>query len=168
MHKLGQYTLFFLIYSFLGAIGETLFRLLTEHQLYGINGFLHLPIMPIYGFGAILIIALLGSRIRHPLLLFGIGVLLTTILEFVSHWLIEAVLGVRIWDYSQKPLNLDGRVSLDTSIGFGVAALLLVYFIHPQISRVLKRLPKQTTMIAAAIVWVVVSADFISSVIERL
>lgn len=168
MHIIGRYVLLFVIYSFLGALAETLFRLVTEHHLYGINGFLYLPMFPIYGAGAILIILFLKPLTRNPALLFVVSALVATILEFIAHWLIELLFGVRIWDYSHKPFNLEGRVSLDTSLGFGMAAVLLVFFIHPFFDSLLRRLSKRVTIVAALLAIVVLVSDIITSSLRLL
>jgi uncharacterized membrane protein len=168
MITFGRYIIYFLIYSFLGAVGETIFRLLTEHQLYGIHGFLHLPIMPIYGIGAILVILLLGKRHRHPVWLFVVGTLLASLLEFIVHWLIEVTFNIRIWDYSHKPFNLDGRIALVNSLAFGVATVILVYLIHPFISSKVQKLKPRTIAIAASIIGIVVATDTVLSVTKYL
>ena len=164
----SKYVLFFLIYSLLGAVVETLFRLVVDHRLYGIHGFLHLPLFPIYGFGALLIIFVLRHRVRHPIPLFFSGALLATTLEFIGSWLIEAIFDDRIWDYSNMPFNLYGRVSLISSIGFGLGAILLIYFVHPKVEKLINRIPKMPTVVIASGVLVVLLTDFVISVIERL
>ncbi len=167
----GRYIWFFLIYSLFGAIVETIFRLITEHQLYGIHGFLHIPIFPIYGIGALLVIALFQHHVRHVVPLFFAGAILTTVLEFITHLLIEIVFNERIWDYSNTPFNVDGRISLYSSIGFGVAAVALVHFIHPRLNKLFDRLPNRVNVVITVITVIVFSVlliDTILSVIERI
>jgi uncharacterized membrane protein len=168
LYDFGKYVLFFLVYSLLGAFIEALFRLITEHQLYGIHGFLHLPLFPIYGFGALLIIILLRAHRRHPILLFVAGAIIATVLEFVGSWIIEVIFGDRIWDYSHVPLNFEGRINLYNSIGFGLGAVILVYFIHPVLEKIVSRIPKRFTIAIATVILVVLLTDFIISAIERL
>lgn len=168
MYAFSKYTIYFLIYSFVGAVGETLFRLITEQQLHGIHGYLNLPIMPIYGFGAILVIWLFKGRIRNPIIMAIVGAVFLSIFEFVSHWLIEATLGIRIWDYSHKLFNLDGRVSLDNSIAFGIAVPLLVYVMHPFVEKIVKKIPSRQAVVAAAVIFVIVFVDFVYSTITKL
>jgi uncharacterized membrane protein len=167
VYALGRYVWFFLIYSFLGALIETLFRLVTEHHLYGIHGFLHLPIFPIYGIGALLIIFVLRNHVHHIVPLFFAGAILTTILEYIAHWLIELVFHEKIWDYSNTFLNIDGRVSLVSSIGFGLAAVALVYFIHPWLEKLFNKIPNRINVIIAIVVLLGVSTDIVVSVVER-
>ena len=167
VYRFGRYVWYFLIYSFLGAIVETVFRLVTEHQLHGVHGFLHLPIFPIYGVGALLIIFILRNRVRHIVPLFFVGALIATALEFSAHWLIEVIFHERIWDYSHVPFNLDGRIGLLNSVGFGVAAVFLVHFIHPWLEKQFKRVPDRINIIVAIIVFVVLLTDIVWSIIER-
>jgi len=168
MYTLGKYILFFVTYSLLGAFAETLFRLITEHHLYGIHGFLHLPLFPIYGFGALLIIRLLRKQVRHPVPLFILGALLCTVLEFVANWLLEVIFGNRIWDYSNVPFNFYGRISLYSSIGFGLGAILLVHFIHPALEKLVNHLPRRAVIIGATVILAVLLTDFVWTVVERL
>jgi uncharacterized membrane protein len=167
-YTFGKYVLYFLIYSLLGGVIEILYRLATEHQLYNVHGFLHLPLFPIYGFGALLIIKLLGTHVRHPIPLFVVGAVIATALEFVGHWLIEVIFGDRIWDYKNIPLNLEGRVNLYSSIGFGLAAVLLVHFIHPRVEKIVGLLPKRPLIALSVVILAVLLTDFIWSAIERL
>ncbi len=168
MYIFAKYVLYFLVYSLLGALSETLFRLVIDHQLYGIHGFMHLPLFPIYGFGAILIIKLLTNLRRNPILIFIFGSLIATMLEFMGSLIIEAVFKERIWDYSSMPFNLDGRVSLISSFGFGIGAIIVVYLIHPLVVKLINRLPKIPTISIATVAFVVLIIDFIYSVIDRL
>lgn len=168
MNTIAKYILYFIFYSALGGIAETLYRLATEHQLYGVHGFLHLPILPIYGVGALMIIVLLSPRIKHPAALFVLAALLASIVEFVAHWLIEVIFGVWIWGYENNSFNLFGRVSLISSIAFGFAALLIVYLIHPRLVAITKRLPKKVIAIAATILGGIVLVDIVISVVQRL
>lgn len=167
MPTVAAYIVLFIIYSILGALAETFFRLITEHQWYGVHGFLHLPILPIYGFGALIII-LIGRYFRNPLVLFIIGGLATTALEFVSHWLIEGIFDIHIWGYGDDTFTIQGRVSLISSIGFGIASILLVHSVHPRIVGLLERLPRHTIIVVAALTGGIVLFDIIYSIMERL
>lgn len=76
------------------------------------RGFLHGPALPIYGSGAIVIlVSTIGVRDSIPLI-FLLGMLSSTILEFVTGYCMERMFGVRYWDYSKKPFNLMGHICL--------------------------------------------------------
>ena len=166
MYNFGRYILFFITYSVIGTIAETLFRLITEHQLYGVHGFLSLPIFPIYGFGALLIL-LIYRRFKNPVMLFFVSIVLMVALEFFAHLLIEAIFNVRIWDYGDSPFSIHGRVRLDTAIGFGIAALLLVYVIHPKIKKLVERIPKKVSIIFAVLATTILVTNIIFSIYMR-
>jgi len=166
MYALGRYTLYFIIYSLLGALGETLFRFITEERLYGVNGFLHLPILPIYGFGALIII-FIAKKVKHPIPLFFAGTLAASILEFVASWLIEIIFHERIWDYTAKAFDLQGRISLETSIIFGIGGLVVVYGIHPLLIKYIARIPKRIVIVLAIVALGILATDITLTSVQR-
>lgn len=164
---IARYIIYFFIYSAVGALMETLFRLVTEGHWYGIHGLLHIPILPIYGLGALVII-FIHSKIKKPIYLFLVATILTSVLEFISSWIYEMLFHHKLWDYSQKHFNIDGRVSLDNSIGFGAAALLLAYELHPFVKKWIERIPAILTIVLASLIIAVIGTDVIMSIVERL
>lgn len=167
MPTFAKYIIYFLIYSTLGALLETGFRLVTEQHWYGIHGFLHLPLFPIYGFGALLIL-LIARYIRNPIILFFVGGVAVSILEFAAHWLIEVIFNDRIWSYENGTPTLGGRISLLSSFWFSVAAVVLVYIIHPRVVKLIDRIPSREVMVIVVLAGTIVLFDIIFSIIERL
>jgi uncharacterized membrane protein len=168
MHPVVKYTLLFAIYSLIGVAIEIIFGLIVDHRINGvIYGFLLLPIMPIYGIGAAFVL-FIRRYLRNPMTLFIGSVLIMSFFEYISHWLFQVLLGIQFWDYSNKPFNIEGRVSLDSSIGFGVAALLLVYAIHPLLLRLLSKIPKRLSIVLAVLAGAVLLVETVSSVVKRL
>ena len=78
-----------------------------------------------------------------------VSALIATIIEYVGHLLLDRLFHVRLWDYSGRRFNLQGRVCLENSLGFGMLALLVIYVVHPLIARVLGLMP-ETVVIAVA------------------
>lgn len=167
MHLASRYILLFVIYGLIGVVAEIVFGLIVDHRLNTISGFLYLPFLPAYGFGAALVL-FIHRYVRNPAVFFVASVFITTLLEFIAHWLIQTIFGVQIWDYSDKPFDLQGRVSLDGSLAFGVAAMALVYIIHPQVTRLLNWIPKQLAIILAGLLGTVLLIDIVASIIKRL
>jgi uncharacterized membrane protein len=168
MHPVVKYILLFFIYSLIGVIIEIVFGLIVDQRINGvIYGFLLLPIMPIYAFGAAFVL-FLRRYLRNPVTLFFGSILVITFFEFVSHWLFQTLLGIQFWDYSNKPFNIEGRVSLDSSIGFGVAAVLLVYVIHPWLLRLLSKISKRLSVVLAILASIILLVETVSSVVKRL
>lgn len=129
----SQIVLAFTVYAFLGWVLEGNVRCLLERRLVN-PGFLTGPFVPIYGVGALCILAATSGVRAQPLLVFAIGVVVATAVEFVGHLLLERLLGVVLWDYSDRFGNIQGRVCLGNSVGFGVAALAVVYLLWPLLS----------------------------------
>jgi uncharacterized membrane protein len=168
MHRVTKYILLFFIYSLIGVIIEIVFGLIVDQRINAvIYGFLLLPIMPIYAFGAAFVL-FLRRYLRNPVTFFFGSILVITFFEFVSHWLFQVLLGIQFWDYSNKPFNIEGRVSLDSSIGFGVAAVLLVYAIHPWLLRLLSKIPKRLAIILAVLAGAILLVESMSSIVQRL
>ncbi len=102
-----NYLWFFIIYAFLGWWTEVAFQTVTKGKFINI-GFLNGPVCPIYGFGMIILLYLLGSLTDKILLLFIGSVLFTSILEYITGFILEKVFNDKCWDYSDKPFNIKG------------------------------------------------------------
>lgn len=124
--------LYFILYSILGWLVETLYcSALVKHWVE--RGFLNGPLCPIYGCGALLMLGGLEPYVSHPLLLFVLSMFGASLMEFVVSWAMEKLFGMRWWDYSDQPFNLQGRVCLLNSTLFGVMGLVLAKVVHPRI-----------------------------------
>ena len=147
MHLVSLYLLFFFVYALLGWVHEVLYSLLVARRLRN-PGFLTGPILPIYGIGAVAIV-LVAPYIENPFLVFVSSAVIATVIEYVGHLLLELLFRIRLWDYSGRRFNLQGRVCLENSLGFGMLALLVVYIVQPLIGRAIGLVP-ETAVIAVA------------------
>ena len=141
----SKYVCLFLIYSFLGWIFESAFCTIKSGKWEN-RGFLYGPIVPIYGTGAVaisLIVRLSVGRgvVLSPALIYIISVIGSAILEYATSWILEKLFHALWWDYSKLPLNIHGRVSLFTSLGFGFGGLLIVYVIVPFFEGLIGNIP---------------------------
>lgn len=151
----------FLFYSFSGFVLELFFAHFIRAKKQDRKCMLFLPLCPVYGLGAILITRLPVFIQERPLLLFLFGALAATAAEYVCDWFYETVLGVRFWDYSSLPLNLNGRVCLIFSLIWGLLALALVAWVHPWVTGWVIAIPDYLTPPAA----VLFSADTLLTMI---
>lgn len=124
--------LLFIIYGFLGWIVEVCYVRHNSGHWYN-RGFLHMPFLPIYAIGAIFITLTLQS-FTNPLLIYGFGVIFTSILEYITSLVMEKLFHTRWWDYSHYKFNLNGRVCLKNSLLFGVLSLIVIYGLNPLFS----------------------------------
>ena len=95
------------------------------------RGFLIGPYCPIYGCGAVLITLLLQKFVNDPITLFVYGIIICSILEYTTSFIMEKLFNARWWDYSTKKFNINGRICLETMIPFGLLGLAIVYIINP-------------------------------------
>lgn len=128
---------YFIIYSIVGYIIETVFGIITKGVWESRQSFLYGPVCAIYGLGAsIMLIFLHKYNKRYNILFFG-GFLLGSIIEYVVSLIGELILHVKWWDYSDMPLNINGRICVYFSIFWGFLALYLIVSFNPKIDKLI-------------------------------
>lgn len=155
MAKLFWYVL---IYSFLGFLLEVLFARITRSGKQDRKCMVLLPLCPVYGLGAVLIVQLPAAVQSRPFLLFLCGALVATGVEYFMDWFYEKALGVRFWDYSALPWNLNGRVCLLFSGAWGLLSLALAAWVHPAVARWVSLIPAPWTL--PAVLFTALDAGF--------
>ena len=139
----------FMAYSLMGFLLEVAFARLVGGRP-DRKGLLVLPLCPVYGMGACLILALPEWVAQRPWALFLLGGLTATAAEFLAAQYHDKVLGVSFWNYDGLPGNLEGKICLPFSIAWGVLALGLVYWVHPLLAPWLGRIPTPVYRMALA------------------
>lgn len=137
----------FMVYSFAGFLLEVAFARLTGGRA-DRKGLLVLPMCPVYGVGACLILALPRWVDERPWALFLLGSLAATAAEYLAALWHEKALGVSFWSYDGLPGNLRGRVCLPFSLAWGALSLGLVYRVHPALTPWLARIPAPVSWLA--------------------
>lgn len=162
MIEIELYFLWFLLYSFIGWVYESM--LYTVRQRKFINrGFLNGPYCPIYGTGAVLNLLILG-RITNPFLLFFTGAFVDCILEYLTSWGMEQLFHARWWDYRKYPFNLNGRICLYGALVFGAFSVLLVLWIHPPVDQVTRAIPDLVLHLICIVFVLVLLIDILTTV----
>ena len=128
-------------------------------------GLLYLPLSPIYGLGGVLVSVFLLPYVDNPFALFFLGMAVCTMLEYVASFVMEKLFGSVFWDYSEKPLNLQGRICLPYSIYRGFPGLLLIYVLDPATLRLVQGWPLPA---AAWVLAVLVTLTVLSSILTLL
>lgn len=162
--KLRKLTIYFFIYACVGWILETIYAFLLKGEFVN-RGFLIGPLCPIYGFGAVILILLLGKSKGKPGYEFIISVVAFTIFEYIVSYILEVIFGLRWWDYSKDFLNLQGRVSLAYSFIWGAMGIILIEMIHPYISKKVQKLEKHINKNVQKIILYILIILFIIDVI---
>ena len=153
-YSLTHWILFFFFYCFLGWIWECFYvsatRAWKNKKWEFVNrGFLHGPLIPIYGFAAIVIL-LTTIRLReNTAAVYIIGACTATLFELVTGTVMERLFKVKYWDYSELPLNYKGHICLFVSLFWGAFAVLLVQGIHVPVETLLLQAPSFVCEIVA-------------------
>lgn len=121
--------LLFIIYGFLGWIIEVLYVWVRSRKLYN-RGLLHMPFLPIYAFGALAITFTLGD-LQNVFAIYTSGIVVTTVLEYITSYIMERFFHTRWWDYSNYKFNINGRVCLLNSLLFGILAVVVILGLNP-------------------------------------
>ena len=163
VYTTGQWVLLFFFYCFCGWVWESCYVSLCQRRWVN-RGFLHGPLLPIYGSGAILILFVTLPAAGHLWLIWLLGMLSATALEFVTGAAMERIFKVRYLDYSQKRFQLNGHICLTSSIAWGFFSILLVRVIHPPVARLLSDVPGWLVDPLALALTVVFTVDVVQSV----
>lgn len=131
---------YFIIYSFCGFLLEVAFARAIRHPKRDRKCLLLLPLCPVYGLGACLILWL-APRVQSPLWVALAGGLAATAAEFLMGAFYRYVLGVEFWDYAGMPGSLGGLVCPAFSACWAVLALGLVYAVHPAVASLATQIP---------------------------
>ena len=162
-----QWLLFFFIYCFLGWVWESCYVSAKNREWIN-RGFLHGPMLPIYGSGAIIVLlCTIGVR-DQVILIFIFGMIGATILEYVTGACMERLFRVRYWDYSHMPLNLKGYICLPVSLGWGVFSVLLMRVIHVPIENLVLQIPERIAEVVSVVCSSAFAVDFTLSFSEAM
>lgn len=145
-YSLTHWVLFFFCYCFIGWIWECLYVSVrrawkTKKWEFVNRGFLHGPLIPIYGFAAIVILLTTIGMRENTAAVYVIGALTATLFELVTGTVMEKLFKVRYWDYSDMPLNYNGHICLIVSLFWGVFSVLLVQVIHVPVENFMIKIP---------------------------
>ncbi|KNZ42833.1 putative ABC transporter permease [Acetobacterium bakii] len=158
---------YFFLYAIIGWSCEVVYCSIPQKKFIN-RGFLNGPYCPIYGVGAIIIVMFLAPFIGFAPILFLMGVLITSTLEYVTSWGMEKLFHAKWWDYSAHKFNINGRICLLNSILFGVMSLVLMYGIHPFVQSIIQSFSSFWLIVIATSAGVFFIGDVIESTRETL
>ncbi|WP_394524775.1 putative ABC transporter permease [Lacrimispora sp. JR3] len=162
-----QWLLFFYIYCFIGWVIESTY--VSVRSLHFVNrGFLRLPLLPLYGSGAILMLWLCLPVKGNLLLVFLFGMAGASILEYATGYVMERLFKMKYWDYTYKPFNINGYICLGTSLAWGFLTLLLTEVVHRPLEWLVLPLSRTACITVVLLISVVFIIDTIRSVKEAL
>lgn len=141
IHNLFWY---FLVFSIIGLIIETIYCYVTTGVIESRKGLIWGPFCPVYGIsGATLIYILDKLKTKSLFKLFIGGFIIGSVAEYILSFCLEAVYGIRFWNYEYLNYNLNGRISLLFSFYWGILAIVLVKFVQPFIDKIVEKIKPQ-------------------------
>ncbi len=156
---------YFVIYSFLGWVLESVVRTVCERKIIN-TGFLIGPFCPIYGFGAIIMLLFLNTFENNSILLFFIAFVVLSLWEYLVGVLLEKFFSTKYWDYSDHKFNYKGRICLANSIAWGILGVLFIKYIHPFIENIIGYVDSTYLAIATTIIICVILIDAIINIVK--
>ena len=159
MYNICLYFLMFYFYSIFGWILECISCSIEQKRIVHNRGFLIGPYCPIYGFGAMYMYFFLTRYYNEPITLFVMAFVGTSLIEYITSYVMEKIFKARWWDYSNMRFNLEGRVCLKNSILFGLLGLLFVYILNPTFLDVIEKIPNLILIIISVILFITFIID---------
>ncbi|MCI7125259.1 MAG: hypothetical protein MR935_03495 [Agathobaculum sp.] len=159
-YSAAEWLLVFYLYCFLGWCFES--AVVSVQQRRFVNrGFLRGPMLPIYGFGATLLLHIALPLHAHPVWLFFASMVAATVFEYIVGVVMERLFKIKYWDYSEHRFQFRGYICLQSSVCWGVMGLLLTWVIHPPVEALVVGLP----FVLLLVLDVLLSAAFVSDVV---
>ena len=152
---------YFIIYSVIGFIIETIFGLLTKGVVESRKSFLYGPFCGIYGIGAVVMIIGLQKFKKNNYTLFIGGFIIGSIVEYVISLIGEIIFHIKWWDYSDMPFNINGRICIWFSFFWGALAIYLMSHIHPKVDNFLNKFSPKKVKIVTIILTILIFIDFL-------
>lgn len=171
--KLNKILPLLLTFSFGGVFGFIFEEIFYYIDLGYISkrGITYGPWIPIYGFGAILVI-LITSRLRkYPFVLLVVSMVVCGIIEFITGYTLHHIIGIRLWNYNEEILNwgnIGGYVCVRSILFFGLSAMFLQYVVYPIIIKLQQQCKPKTYKIIAIVPAVLFAIDIVISIINSI
>ncbi len=134
---------YFIIYSVVGFIIETIFGLVTKGVIESRRSSLHLPVCCIYGIGATIMIMGLQRFNKNNYTLFFGGFIIGSVLEYVVSLIGEFIFHIKWWDYSDMAFNINGRICIAFSFFWGILAIYLMSYFNPKIDNMIEKIKEK-------------------------
>ena len=165
MQQVCNIFLQFLAYSFLGWTCETIYCSIGQGKFVN-RGFLNGPLCPVYGFGAMAVLVFLRPIQNNIPLLFLCGMLVTSIIEYITGYLLEKLFATKWWDYSTYRFNIHGRVCLRNSLMFGVLSVVAARVVDPVVRGALVSLPFWASVSMSAVLLVILLVLTVRTILD--
>lgn len=164
---IGQLAIWFFIYSFLGWMMECI---VIRIQLgrWENRGFAKMPFCVIYGFGVLIAFNIFKPIENNFLALFAFGSICATAFEFLTAQVMLKLFGEVWWNYDHLPFNYKGILCLESSIGWGIIAVLLFGFVNLFIESLVILINPQIAAVVGGVLTLAYLVDFSLNFTKKL
>lgn len=166
-YSFSMWLFFFYFYSFLGWVWETCYVSVLQTKWVN-RGFMHGPFLPLYGSGAVIVLVTTLPFRDQAWLVYIVGMVSATILEYFTGVAMERLFHVRYWDYSSQILNLNGHICLSSSLAWGLFSVLLTLYGHNPVEHLAMRMNSNLLEVIVFLLTVYISIDMAESVREAI
>ena len=118
------------------------------------------PFLPLYGTGAIMMLLVSMPYQDNMFLVFLVGCVGATVLEYVTGVAMEALFKVRYWDYSGQKFQFQGHICLSSSLAWGGLTILMTEVLHKPVEKLAFALPRQILVMLVLVLTAYIGADF--------
>lgn len=157
----------FFLYSFFGWIYESTLVSVRTKKIVN-RGFLNGPIIPIYGAGATIVYMCLSSLQDNAVFVFVGGMVIATVLEYITSYVMEKLFHAKWWDYSNMKFNIKGRVCLLASFFWGFLSILMTEILQPLMSSLIAWIPRRTGEIGGIFIFFLFVIDFSITIVNTV
>ena len=175
--KIRNYFIIFFVYAVLGWLYEVLLFYFRGDGLIN-RGFLYGPYLPVYGFGALLLVVLLNKIIgrkrdnimgwiRDILLMLVLVFIITTIVEYISHYILDTFFDIKLWNYSKQFLNINGRVCFGASRNFAIGGTFFLFVLQPLLNKFMDKTSDKKLNIISLCLLCIVIVDFVITILTK-
>jgi uncharacterized membrane protein len=126
------------------------------------------PFLPIYGSGAIVVLIFTLPYRTNAGLVFVVGMVSATILEYFTGVAMEKMFHVRYWDYSNQKFNLNGHICLTSSIAWGLFSDILTLYGHTPVEKLAYSMNTNVMEFIVFAITVYFSIDMYESIREAI
>ncbi len=167
IYTFSTWLFFFYFYCFLGWVWETCYVSVLKAKWVN-RGFLRGPFLPIYGSGAIVVLIFTLPFRTNAGLVFVVGMVSATILEYFTGAVMERLFHVRYWDYSSQRLNLNGHICVTSSLAWGAFSVILTLYGHTPVERFASHMSTNVLEVIVFALTVYISIDMAESIREAI
>lgn len=162
------YISYFFIYAVIGWILEVSFHVISQGKFIN-RGFLNGPYCPIYGFGALAVVIILGDLGNsNKLYILFMSAIVASVLELITGIILEKIFHKRRWDYRSYKFNIGGYICAEFSLVWGAVCYILYEAIHPMIRKAINLLPIKVIITINIIMGLIFVVDLIATIITLM